>query len=204
MKLYSMIDSGNSYKVRLLLAKRGIPYQHVATSSRDGATRSAEFRTKNPIGKVPLLELDDGRYLAESNAILLYLAEGTTYLPSDRYERALVYQWLFFEQYSHEPNVAVRRALMTYTERAALATPERLSATLAGGEHALGVMERQLEQTPFLVGGRLTVADISLYAYTHDAYIGGFDLTKFPAILGWLKRVAEDAGHAEMIDPALF
>lgn len=203
MKLYSMVDSGNSYKVRLLLEKLSLAYDHIATSSRDGSTRTTEFLQKNPIGKVPVLELDDGRCLAESNAILLYLAEGTQYIPADGYDRAKVCEWLFFEQYSHEPNVAVRRALLLYPERAAQATPERLAQTLAGGRHALGVMELQLKKTPFLVGSALTVADISLYAYTHDADVAGFDLGEFPAIRAWLDRVAAEPRHVPMRDPRI-
>lgn len=198
MKLYGMTDSGNCYKPRLLLAKLGTAYTHVETSSRDGTTRQSDFLNKNPVGKVPVLELDDGRFLAESGAILLYLAEGTRFLPDNRYERALVYQWLFFEQYSHEPNVAMRRSLRKYPERAELATPEKLAATLEGGHAALSVMNRQLSQTPFLVGDTLTVADIALYAYTHDADSGGFDLTGFPSILAWLGRVEADPGHVPM------
>ncbi|RCS25519.1 glutathione S-transferase family protein [Phyllobacterium salinisoli] len=196
--LYSHPDSGNSYKPRLLLAKLGMPFRHVTMSSRDGSTRTPEYLAKNPNGKLPLLELDDGRFLAESNAILLHLAEGTRYLPSDTYERALVYQWLFFEQYSHEPSIAVRRALMTYPERAKLATPERLAATLEGGDKALGVMEAQLQKTPFLAGEAISVADIALYAYTHDAERGGFDLTRYPAVSAWLGRVAADPGHVPL------
>lgn len=198
MKLYGMTDSGNCYKPRLLLAKLGTAYTHVETSSRDGTTRQPDFLNMNPAGKVPVLELDDGRVLAESNAILLFLAEGTDFLPDERYERALVCQWLFFEQYSHEPNIAVRRALRNYPERADRATPEKLSSTLEGGNAALSVMERQLSQTPFLVGDVLTVADIALYAYTHDAHLGGFDLDGFPAVLAWLGRVEADPGHVPM------
>lgn len=199
MKLYGMTDSGNCYKPRLLLAKLGIPYEHVEVSSRDGSTRKPDFLAKNPNGRVPVLELDDGRFLSESNAILLHLAEGTRFLPSDPYQRALVYQWLFFEQYSHEPFVAVRRALLMYPERAAQATPERLGATLEGGNHALGVMERQLSRTPFLAGEAYTVADIALYAYTHDTHNGGFDLAAFPAVSAWLERVRNDPGHIPMV-----
>lgn len=198
MKLYGMTDSGNCYKPRLLLAKLGQPFTHVETSSRDGTTRSAAYRAKNPIGKVPLLELDDGRFLAESNAILLYLAEGTRFLPADPYERALVYQWLFFEQYSHEPNIAVRRSLITYPERKAMATEERMAATLSGGNAALAVMEEQLAKTPYLAGRTLSVADIALYAYTHDAGTGGFELSAFPAIEAWLERVKADPGHVPL------
>lgn len=195
MKLYHMPDSGNSYKPRLLMAKVGIDCDLVEVSSRDGSTRSADFLVRNPIGKVPLLELDDGRYLAESNAILLYLAEGSRFLPKDHYQRALVHQWLFFEQYSHEPNIAVRRALKIYEERHVLATPQRLQETLEGGNRALQVMETRLRQGPYLVGDEMSVADISLYAYTHDAEVGGYDLSLFPSVRDWVERVSEDADH---------
>ena len=201
MKLYGMTDSGNCYKPRLLLAKLGIPYEHIEVSSRDGSTRRPDFLARNPNGKVPVLQLADGRFLSESNAILLYLAEGSRFLPADPYQRALVYQWLFFEQYSHEPFVAVRRALMMHPERAAQATPERLAATLEGGNRALGVMERQLSLTPFLAGEAFTVADIALYAYTHDAHNGGFDLAAFPAVSAWLERVQNNPGHVPMLSP---
>ena len=195
LTLYGQTDSGNCYKPRLLLAKTGKPFHHIEVSSIDGSTRRPEYLARNPNGKVPLLELEDGRLLAESNAILLYLAEGTPFLPKDAYERALVYQWLFFEQYSHEPYIAVRRALMVYPERARDATPERLASTLAGGEKALGVMETQLEKTPFIAGDTYTVADIALYAYTHEAHKGGFEMQRFPAVGAWLQRVAGDKGH---------
>lgn len=198
MKLYGKHDSGNCYKPRLLMAKLGRPFAHVEVDSSDGSTRKPEFLARNPNGKVPLLELDDGRYLAESNAILLYLGEGTRFLPTDPFERALVYQWLFFEQYSHEPYVAVRRAIRTYPNRAHLATPERMAALLESGKHALGVMERQLAQTQFIAGQAMSVADIALYAYTHDAEVGGFALAEFPAISAWLKRVEADPGHVPM------
>ncbi len=198
LTIYSQPDSGNCYKPRLLLAKLGKPFKHVRVSSLDGSTRTPEYLAKNPNGKVPLLELDDGRFIAESNAILLYLAENTRYLPKDAYERALVYQWLFFEQYSHEPYVAVRRALMVYPERARDATPERLASTLVGGEKALGVMEAQLKKTPFLAGDSLTVADIALYAYTHEAHRGGFNMESYPAVQAWLARVAADEGHVSL------
>jgi glutathione S-transferase len=144
---------------------------------------------------VPLLELDDGRLLAESNAILLHLGEGTRFVPQEAYRRALAYQWLFFEQYSHEPYIAVRKAILTVPRRAAEAKPERLALTLERGNKALRVMERQLGETPFLAGGTLSVADISLYAYTHEAGEGGFDLAEYPAIAAWLARVAADPGH---------
>lgn len=196
--LYSMADSGNCYKPSLLLAKLGIPFTIVEVSSRTGATRTAEYTAKNPNAMVPLLELDDGRRLAESNAILLYLSEGTRFLPADRFERAICYQWLFFEQYSHEPYIAVRKALLTYPERAKEATPERLAVTLERGNKALGVMNRRLEESPFLAGRSFSVADIALYAYTHKAEQGGFQLEFYPAILKWLERVEADPGHVPM------
>ena len=195
MKIYGMSDSGNCYKPRLLLAKLGRPFVHVEVNSIDGTTRKPEFLALNPNGKVPLLERDGGRLLAESNAILLHLAEGTRFLPSDAYERALVYQWLFFEQYSHEPYIAVRRAVLKYPERAKEASPERLASTLAGGNKALGVMEQQLSRTPFIAGEAISIADIALYAYTHEAGIGGFDLDAYPAVSAWLDRIRADPGH---------
>lgn len=196
--IYGMTDSGNCYKPRLLMAKLGRPFRHVEIDTRTGATREDSYLRMNPNGKVPLLELEDGRRLAESNAMLLFLAEGTRFLPSDPWGRALVNQWLFFEQYSHEPHVAVRRSLMKYAERHADATPERLAATLAGGLKALGVMERQLAETPFLAGSAISAADLALYAYTHDAGTAGFDLRAFPRIGDWLHRVEADPGHQPM------
>lgn len=195
MILYGMIDSGNCYKPRLLLAKLGRDFTHVEVSSHDGATRAPSFLARNPNGKVPLLELDDGRLLAESNAMLLYLAEGTPFVPTDAYERALVYQWLFFEQYSHEPYIAVRKALLTFPERARDATPERLAATLAGGKKALAVMEAHLADKPFFPGETMTVSDIALYAYTHESGRGGFELGDYPAVSAWLRRVEAEPGH---------
>ena len=196
--LYGMTDSGNCYKPRLLMAKLGIPFRNIEVSSHSGDTRKADYLAKNPNAMVPLLELDDGRRLAESNAILLYLAEGTRYLPQDPFERALCHQWLFFEQYSHEPYVAVRRALLTFPERAADATPERLASTLERGNKALGVMNRRLAETPFFAGSAYSVADIALYAYTHTAEEGGFQIAAYPAVADWLKRVEADPGHVPM------
>ncbi len=194
-KLYSQIDSGNCYKPRLLMAKLALPFEHISISSTDGSTRKPEFLAKNPNGKVPLLEFDDGRLLAESNAILLHLAEGSRFIPEDAYDRALMYQWLFFEQYTHEPNIAVRRALLVYPERAKDATPERMAATLEGGNKALLVMESQLQKTPYFTGNNISVADIALYAYTHEANRGGYDLSAYPSVSKWLSRVAADEGH---------
>ena len=196
--IHGMHDSGNCYKPRLLMAKLGRPFRHVEVNSMDGSTHAPDFLAKNPNGKVPLLETADGRLLAESNAMLLFLGEGTRFVPDDAFKRALVYQWLFFEQYSHEPYIAVRRALFVYPERAHQRTPEKLAATLEGGEKALAVMERQLALTPFIAGGGMTVADIALYAYTHEAGRGGFDLARYPGVGYWLDRVAADPGHVPM------
>ncbi|MEO5755822.1 MAG: glutathione S-transferase family protein [Mesorhizobium sp.] len=195
MILYGMVDSGNCYKPRLLMAKLGLAFTNIEVSSHTGETRKADFVAKNPNAMVPLLELDDGRRLAESNAILLYLAEGTRFLPDDKYERGLAYQWLFFEQYSHEPYIAVRKALLTFPERARDATPERLAATLERGNKALSVMNRQLETSTFFAGKALSIADIALYAYTHTAEQGGFQLDAYPAVVAWLRRVEADEGH---------
>jgi glutathione S-transferase len=198
MKIYGTITSGNCYKPRLLMAKLGRPFEHVEVSTVDGETKTQAFLALNPNGMVPLLVLDDGRTIAESNAMLLHLAEGTRFLPQDAYERALAYQWLFFEQYSHEPYIAVRRALMTVPQRAAEATPERLAATLARGNKALAVMEERLARSAFLAGAALSVADIALYAYTHAAGEGGFRLEDFPAVSVWLARVEADPGHVPL------
>ncbi|WP_019171374.1 glutathione S-transferase family protein [Pseudaminobacter salicylatoxidans] len=198
IRIYGMTESGNCYKPRLLLAKLDLPFEHVEVSSRSGATRSANYLARNPNGMVPLLELEDGRMLAESNAMLLYLAEGTRFLPADPYRRGLAYQWLFFEQYSHEPYIAVRKALLTFPERAKDATPERLAVTLERGNKALGVMEKHLAGNAFFAGDAMSVADIALYAYTHAAGEGGFDLAAYPAVSAWLERVRADPGHVSI------
>ena len=198
LTIYGMSDSGNCYKPRLLMAKLGRPFRHVEVNSITGETRTAGYLARNPNGKVPLLELEDGRLLAESNAILLYLAEGTRFLPGDAYERALVCQWLFFEQYSHEPFIAVRRAILKYPERKSQATPERMASLLEGGNRALAVMEGQLAKTPFIAGGLLSVADIALYAYTQDASFAGYDMADFPHVSAWLERARADDGHVAL------
>lgn len=196
--IYGMSDSGNCYKPRLLMAKLGRPFRHVEVSSHNGGTRSEAFTAKNPNAMVPLLEFDDGRLLAESNAMLLHLGEGTRFMPEDAYDRALAYQWLFFEQYSHEPYIAVRRALLTFPQRKKDATPERLALTLERGHKALRVMEKRLAEAPYFAGDALSVADIALYAYTHVAGDGGFDLGAYPAVTTWLRRVESDPGHVPM------
>jgi glutathione S-transferase len=193
--LYQQHDSGNCYKVRLVLSHLGLRFRTVAVSSFDGSTRRPEFLAKNPIGKVPTIELEDGRFLAESNAILLHFGEGTRLLPADAYDRAKSYEWLFFEQYSHEPAIAVRRALSVYPERRTEATPARMAQLLDAGNRALALLERRLKSADWLAGDTFSVADISLYAYTHMAADGGYDLDGFPAIRHWLQRVAALPGH---------
>ena len=196
LTLYSMPSSGNSYKVRLLFAKLGTAFKHVAAEFGSGLTSSHAFRKLNPNGKVPLVEFEDGRLLAESNAILLYFGEGTRFVPADKFARAKVHEWMFFEQNYHEGTIAVRAAVLNYPHRKAQATPENLASLLEGGHRALGVMEAQLAKTPFIAGDTFTVADICLYAYTHTAGTrGGFEMERFPAINAWLERCAADDGH---------
>jgi glutathione S-transferase len=195
LHLYNMPDSGNSYKVRLLLAHLGRSFTttDVATDGKD--TRTAAYRARYPKAKAPLLELADGTLIGESNAIMFYLAQNTVFLPADPVGQAKVLEWLFFEQSAHEINIAVRRSLHVYPFRAHLATEERLAATLEGGNAALTVMDTALETLPFLVGDPLTIADISLYPYTSQAADGGFDLDDYPAVKKWLRRVSSQQGH---------
>ena len=194
LTLHDYLPSGNGYKCRLLLHQLGIPFRLVEHDIMQGETRTPEFLAKNPNGRIPPLELADGTVLAESNAILFYLAEGTPFLPEDRLGRAQVLQWMFFEQYSHEPFIAVARFIRHLLPPD---TPRRaeLPRLEQGGYAALGVMERRLAEHPFLVADRYTIADIALYAYTHVADDGGFDLTGFPAVRAWLERVATQPGH---------
>lgn len=191
--LYSMQNSGNCYKPRLILRLLGLPFRLVDTDSMAGETRTPAFLALNPNGKVPLLVLPDGRRLAESNAMLLHLAEESDYLPADRYERALCYQWLFFEQYSHEPYIAVARAYRHLGRQGA--TPAQLAGLDKHGHAALRVMETRLGEADWFAGSAYSVADIALYAYTHVAGEGGFDLAPYPRIRAWLARVAARPGH---------
>jgi glutathione S-transferase len=195
LTLYSQQASGNAYKPRLLMALLGVPFRIVEMNTYDGSTRKADFLGKNPIGKVPLLEFPDGRRLAESNAILLHLSEGTSYLPTDSFDRAKAYEWLFFEQYVHEPAIAVRRSILTAPSRAHLRTPERLAELLEKGNAALAVMELRLTQANWLAGPAYSVADIALFGYTHVAGDGGYDLNAYPGISAWIARVASQPGH---------
>lgn len=196
-RLYGDSRSGNCYKAAQMLRLVGKEFDWVETDILARATRTDEFLAMNPNGKVPVLLLPDGRVLSESNAMLLHLAEGTRWLPEDAYERALVYQWLFFEQYSHEPYIAVVRFIVSYAKSAG-EQPERVEELRKKGYAALGVMEKILERRPFLAGDAFTIADIALYAYTHVADEGGFDLEHYPAVRGWLERVREQPGMVPM------
>jgi glutathione S-transferase len=195
LRLYDFLESGNSYKVRLLLTQLGEEFERVPVNVMTRETRRPSFMEKNPNHRIPVLELDDGRRLAESNAILCYLAEGTPYLPLDRWQRAQVLQWMFFEQYNHEPNIATSRFWLTHGFEI---TPERqmmLVMKKKGGLAALAVMEGHLAKHDFFVGGRYSIADIALYAYTHVAEEGEFPLGPYPAIRKWLARVAAQPRH---------
>ncbi len=194
MLLYNSAVSGNCYKVRLLAAHLGIPLELHELSVGDRSNRAEVLDGLNPARRVPTIVLDDGRPLAESNAILWYLGDGSQYIPADAYERAQVLQWQFFEQYQHEPSIAVVRFLVAFSGQAEQHA-DRIREQTANGYVALDVMERQLAGHTFLVGERYTLADISLYAYTHVAHEGGFDLGGYPAINAWLGRVAGQRGH---------
>lgn len=197
MKIYGDAQSGNCYKVLLTAALLGLEYEWVAVDILQGQTHTPEFLKKNPNGKIPLLELDDGRYLSESNAILSYLTEGTALWREDRFARASIMQWMFFEQYSHEPCIAVARFIARY-----LGLPEsrraEYEAKQAGGHRALQIMEQQLQETGFLVDDQISVADIALYAYTHVAGEGGFDLSGYPAIQAWIGRIQTQQNYLPM------
>ena len=195
MRLYNSPVSGNCYKVRLLLAQLGIPYEREDLDVVDRSNRKDVLDGLNPDLRVPTLVLDDGRPIAESGAILWYFGEGTKFVPEDRYDRAKMLQWMFFEQYTHEPAIAVVRFLVAFSGEA-----ERYASVVerktADGYRALDSMEQHLAAAgPFLVGDRVSLADIALYAYTHVAHEGGFELGGYPAIGAWLERVAAEPGH---------
>jgi glutathione S-transferase len=196
--LYSMQSSGNSYKVRMLLARLGIRYRLVETDLFKGETRTPEFLLKNPEGHVPVLELADGRYLSESNAILVYLAEDTPYLPHDRLERAEVLRWMFFEQHSHEPAIAAARRWLYLVKGGRDLRTHEIDRWMEHGYEALSLMERHLARRRYFVGERTTVADLALYAHTHVATEGEFELGGFPHLIDWLARIAGEAGHIRM------
>lgn len=199
--VYGDIKSGNCYKIKLLLNLLGEEHNWQHVDILKGESRTEDYLTKNPVGKIPLLEFTNGQYLAESNAILNYLADGSQFLPDNRFQRALVLQWQFFEQYSHEPFIATARYINKY-----LGMPEDKKAEFAskqeGGHRALRVMENQLAKSAFLVGDQFTIADISLYGYTHVADEGGFDLSDYPSITSWLERIANLDGFISMADAA--
>jgi glutathione S-transferase len=192
--LYDSPVSGNCYKVRLLLAHLGVRYERRTVDVVNRSNRPELLGDLNPALRVPTLVLDDGRPLAESGAILWYFGEGTRFVPDDRYERAQVLQWMFFEQYDHEPAIAVARFLRAYSGRPELYETRRDELTKRG-ERALAAMERHLDGRDFFVDDGMTLADIALYAYTHAADEGGFDLAPYPAVRDWLKRVAAQPGH---------
>ncbi len=192
--LYDYLDSGNGYKIRLLLAQLDKRYRWVEVDILANQTRTPEFLAKNPNGRIPTFELDDGTCLAESNAILWYLAEGTQFIPGDRLKRAQALQWMFFEQYSHEPYVATPRYIVKHLP---VDSPRRaeLPDRMARGRAALGVMDTHLSRNQFFVGNAYSIADIALYAYTHVSHEAHFDLTPYPAVRAWLTRVASQPKH---------
>ena len=197
LRVYGTSASGNCHKVRMALEALALPYAWTEIDPGRGETRTPGFLAMNPNGKVPVLEIEPGTYLPESNAILWYLAEGTPLLPSDALQRAQVLQWLFFEQYSHEPYIAVARFLRKFhpdpESQRALA-----ESKMSDGYRALEVMEGRLAQERFFVGGRYSIADIALYAYTHVAEDGGFDLGRLSAVRAWLDRVRTQPRYAAM------
>jgi len=194
LRLYDYLPSGNGYKVRLLLRQLQIPFQRTELDVTRGEARTPEFLCKFPNGRIPAVEFDDGRLLFESNAILWHFAQGTLFLPENRTDQAQVLQWLFFEQYSHEPYIAVRRFLLMYPE---LDDERRvlMDRLLRLGGEALAVMDSYLQRRAFFVGECYSIADIALYAYTHVAHEGGFNLSPYPAISNWLDRVKAQPNH---------
>jgi glutathione S-transferase len=197
LTLYDYLDSGNGYKIRLLLAQLQQPYRWIEKDIFANQTRTAEFLAKNPNGRIPALELDDGTVIAESNAILWYLAEGTAFIPGDRLQRAQMLQWMFFEQYSHEPYVATPRFIVKHLPADSPRQAE-LPGRMAQGRAALAIMDRHLQRQPFFVGQSCTLADIALYAYTHVAEEAHFDLTPYESVRAWLERVARQPGHVSL------
>ena len=195
--LYGNSISGNCWKPAFMLRQRGLPFRWVEVDILKKQSRTPEFLAMNPNGRVPLLQLPDGRHLAESNAMLLHLGEGSPWLPAEAYTRAKVYEWLFFEQYSHEPYVATVRFWVAYLgKREEL--KDKIAEAMPRGYAALGVMERQLAASPYLAGAAPTLADVALYAYTHVAHEGGFDLAGYPALRAWLARFAAIPGFVAM------
>lgn len=200
LTLHGMTGSGNCYKPALLMRQLGIPFEWREVDILAGGSRTPEFLARNPNGKVPLLEVTGSgrtRTLAESNAMLCYLAEGTALLPDDRWARAKVLEWLFFEQYSHEPYIATVRFWVRHLRKQD-EWRDKIAEAMKKGHAALGVMEHQLARTPFLAGGAYTIADIALYAYTHVAHEGGYSLEPYPALRGWLARIERQPNFVPM------
>ncbi|MDO8520153.1 MAG: glutathione S-transferase family protein [Deltaproteobacteria bacterium] len=187
-KLYEFFPSGNCYKIRLLLTQLRIPFQRIEINIVEGGSRTSEFLKKNPNGRVPVLEIEEGKYLSESNAILYYLADETNFLSTDKAQRALTLQWLFFEQYNHEPNIATSRYWIKILKKEK-EYAEALKKKKEEGNKALQVMEQHLVQNNFFVNSCYSIADIALFAYTHVAHEGGFDLNPFPNIRKWVERI---------------
>lgn len=198
LTLYSMQSSGNSYKVRMLLARLAQPYHLVEIDRFKGENRTPEYLAINPDGRLPALALEDGRMLAESNAILVYLAEGTPWLPKDRFEHAETLRWMFFEQHSHEPAIAEARFWLHFVRGGRELRTHEIDQWMERGYAALALMEQHLSTHDYFVGERETVADIALYAHTHVAQEGDFDLTGFPSIGRWLARMKGNAAHVSM------
>lgn len=199
-RVYGSAASGNCHKVKLALDLLHIPYRWHEVDVVKGETRTPQFLAMNANGKVPLLQIDDHSWLPESNAILCYLADGSELWPGDRLQRAQVLQWMFFEQYSHEPYIAVARYIVRFLKQP---DSERLPALRKRGHEALAVMEQHLSRQPFLAAGRFSIADIALFGYTHKAADGGFDLAAYPAITAWLARCRAVPGVTDMPDPAV-
>lgn len=198
MVLYNSTISGNCYKVRLLAAHLGVELELREVDVVDRSTRPQLLGGLNPALRVPTLVLGDGRPLAESGAILWYLGDGTRFVPGDAYERARVLQWMFFEQYEHEPSIATVRFLLAYSGRPRDEAADLIATRTRAGYRALDAMEAHLDARPFFVGDRMSLADIALYAYTHVAEEGEFDLSRYPAIRAWLERVAAEPGHVPL------
>jgi len=197
MKLYDYLPSGNGFKVRLLLSWLGEDYEFIPLNIIAGETQTPDFLAKNPAGQIPYLELDDGRGLAESNAILFYLALGTEYLPPDAFTQGEILRWMFFEQYKHEPSIAVARFIRIYAPKE---RSDELPNLMKKGKIALDIMEDHLRKNDYFVGDKLSIADIALYAYTHVADEGGFDLKPYKAVQTWLKRVKKHPGYIKITD----
>jgi len=194
--VFGMSASGNCYKIKLLLDMLGMPYEWREVDVLNGGSRTPAFLAMNPNGKVPVLQIDSQRFLPESNAILVYLAEASRFYPADKFECAQVLQWMFFEQYSHEPYIAVARFIKKFlpAEHPRQSEIPRLHER---GYQALDVMEKHLAGREWFVGSEMTIADIALYAYTHDAAAGGFDLSRYPFINAWLQRVKMQPGYVQ-------